>query len=316
MNKYLKWMLIAFAIFAVLFAAGCAKTAFEEGEQSSKVVTSRPVLVEEPMPFDVGVDYVDVEYAEGYAEPAIYRKDYGDEYYEPYEPPYGSGEDVDVELKIIRTANMRIEVEDFFIASYKVETYAKKYGGYVSNSDARADHNNKHSGTVTIRVPEIHFDAVIAELSLLGEIKSKNTGGNDVTEEYVDLKSRVGNYEVHEERLLQMYDNATNVNEMMQIENQLTRVRENIERMEGRLRYFDNKVDMSTISVYLYEPTPVVKEWGIWKSIKRALNHSLATLRWMIEFLGIILPLLVAGMLVWLIVRLVRRGKKVSLRKR
>ncbi|MBN1544365.1 DUF4349 domain-containing protein [Candidatus Woesearchaeota archaeon] len=312
MNKYLKWTLVAFAIFAVLFAAGCIKSVLEEKEQGTNsfgiarrgLVESGPAIA--PMP-PVEMDIVYEEsYDTGYAEPAMYTKGYP-----YYEEPYGSGEDIDAELKIIRNAQMSLEVDDYFIASQKVEAYARKYGGYVSNSDARADDNSRRSGTVTIRVPEIHFDAVLAELSLLGDIQSKNTDGSDVTEQYIDLQARINNSKAHEARLVKMYQNASNVNEMMNVERELSRVRGDIERMQGQLRYMDNRVEMSTITVTLYEPAPVVKQWGIWQSVKNALNHSLTTLRWMIELIGWLLPLAVLGTLIGLLVKWgVRRRRR------
>ena len=298
MNKYMKWTLIALAIFAVLFAVGCAKTAVENNEELTRTLSVKSSGMAKPMMMqtDVAVESISME---------------------PMPPRYydggnfGSGEEVDTETRIIRTAYMSVEVEDYFLASQKVEAFAKKYGGYVSSSDANADMNNKHSGTVTIRVPELHFDAAIAEITMLGELKSKNVNGNDVTEEYIDLQSRINNSKAHEKRLVAMYANATNVNDMMYIEQELSRVRGEIESMEGRLRYMSNRVEMSTITVNLYEEQPAVKEWGVWSSIKKSLNNSLATLRWMIELIGWLLPLLVVGTLIGLLVRWgVRKTKR------
>ncbi|MBW2997676.1 DUF4349 domain-containing protein [Candidatus Woesearchaeota archaeon] len=289
-------LLVLFVILSLLLTAGCANKDLDREVRiggKNGAITSKPV----PVAVEVTADYT-----EG-AEPR-----YMPQYYDDH---YGSGEDIEIELQIIRTAHMNIEVEDFFIASQKVEAYARKYGGYVSNSDARADHNSKHSGTVTIRVPELHFDAVIAELSLLGDVQSKTSTGQDVTEEHIDLQARIDNAEKHEDRLVEMFDNATDVDEMMQIERELSRVREQIERNEGRLRYLSNRVAMSTVTVRMYEPMPVVKEWGVWKSIKNSFNHMLKTLRFMIELLGFLIPLAVFGLLVALLVRwLVRRTRK------
>ena len=108
-----------------------------------------------------------------------------------------------------------------------------------------------------------------------------------------------------------MYDEADDVNEMMQIERELSRVREQIERNKGRLRYLSNRVEMSTITVNMYEPMPVVKEWGVWKSIKNALNHMIKTLRFLIELLGFLIPLAIFVLLIALLVRwTVRRTRK------
>jgi hypothetical protein len=303
MNGFLKWTLVLALIFAAFFAVGCAKTAMEDSDEGSS--TGRMKLIQaEPMVYP-SMPAADLDYAaETIAVPPMYREEYYDGGH------YGSGEGINIETKIIRNAYMSIEVEDFFLASQKAEAYAKKYGGYVSNSDASADMNSKHSGTMTIRVPELHFDAAMAELTLLGEVKSKNTNGNDVTEEYIDLESRISSSKAHEERLVAMYKNATNVKEMMNIENELSRVRSEIESMQGRLRYMDNRVEMSTITVHIYEETPAVKEWGIWQSFKKALNNSLATLRWMIELIGWLLPLAAFGAAIFLMIRwIVRRGR-------
>jgi len=309
MNKYLKWTMIVFLVFAVLFAVGCTRTMFQQREEYATTGVAKAGIA---MPSTMGMTkaampMIATEVSSNDAmmeSPPMYRQQNTE--------PYGSGEDVQVDLKIIKNGQINIEVDDYFIASTKVEAYAKKYEGYVSNSDASKDNNDKHRGTITIRVPEKYFDAVLAELSLLGNVQSKNTNGNDVTEEYIDLASRINNSKAHEKRLLEMYDNATNVNELMYVENELSRVRGEIESMEGRLRYMDNKVEMSTITVYLFEPVPVVKEWGIWQSFKNALNNSLATFRWMVEFIGLILPMAIfVGAIVLLVRWRVRRGREV-----
>jgi len=310
MNKYAKWTLSVLLILAVVFAAGCAKNAMQddidlEGEyiESGRGVMTSGAKMAMPVEYEVAHDE------------AMLIEPMPPEYYPYPDGHYGDGDDVDASLKIIRSADMRLEVDDYFLASQKVEAFAKKYNGYVSSSNAHADYNDKHSGTVTIRIPDMHFDAVIAELSMLGEIKSKNVHGQDVTEEYIDLQSRIKNSEAHEEQLVKMFGNATDVKEMMQVERELNRVREEIERNKGRLRYLENRVDYSTISVYMYEEQPVVKEWGVLTSIKNALNNSLATLRWMIELFGWLLPLVMVGVIVGLLVKLLRRGKRV-VRKR
>jgi uncharacterized lipoprotein NlpE involved in copper resistance len=214
------------------------------------------------------------------------------------------------EQKIIRTANLNIEVEDYFLASQKAEEYAKKYNGYVSDSNAYKDANSKNTGTITIRVPEQYFDAVMAELTLIGEVQSKNTNGNDVTEQYIDLESRLNNAQAHEERLVNMYKNASNIKEMMQVENELARVRQEVEQYQGRLNYLRNRVDLSTITVTLYEQQPVVKEWGIISAIKDGLLNALATIRFIIVALGFLLPLAVVVLIIVLIIRAVKRKKK------
>jgi len=177
MNKYLKWTLVAFLIFALLFAVGCVKSVLESGgdeyTQGSKWIA---------MPAIAPAASMDYAVEESYAEPAMYRTGYMPPYYD--NGGYGDGEGVDTSIQIIRTGSISLEVDDYFLAEQKVQAFAKKYNGYVSNSYG-SSYDKRKSGTVTIKVPEMHFDAVLAELSLLGEIKSKNINGQDVTEQFV-----------------------------------------------------------------------------------------------------------------------------------
>ena len=305
MNTITKWS-IAALLLIVIFAAGCTKSMIEDragiSVKTAGVMQSKPVMID----MDNGVDVV---YE---TEPAMYDRGIMP-YPEPMPPYYddhfGSGND-ETEIQIIRTAYMSLEVEDYFLASQKAEAYAKKYGGYVSSSDARADQNNKHSGTVTLRIPETHFDATMAELSLLGSIQSKSVNGNDVTEQYIDLIARKDNAEAHEARLVGLYADTTSVKDMMNVEQEISRVREEIERYTGQLRYLENRVSMSTITVQMHEAQPVVKRWGIWDSLKDALNNALATFRWVIVLLGWLLPLIVVGVVIRVLVKVLSRNKK------
>ena len=139
----LVWSLIALAIFFVFIVVGCAKNALEDepmidgGMGGNYIATKQMIAPAAP---------VEMAYDESYVDSTGHRG-----YYPEYEQHYGSGEDIEVELKIIRMASIGIEVEDYFLASQKVEAYASKYGGYVSNSNARSDQKNRRSGQVTIK---------------------------------------------------------------------------------------------------------------------------------------------------------------------
>lgn len=300
-------------LLLLVVVAGCSGTAnkmddIAESLGSEKVATqssygggARMMVLEEPA-MDMAVESeVMVKSYDGMIEPDIAPMP-------PYEEHYG--DDVYVEQKIIRTASMTIEVEDYFLASEKTSSYAKKYGGFVSNSNAYKDHNGKTRGTLTIRIPELHYDALMAELSMLGTVERKDTNGQDVTEEYVDISARLNNAESHEERLVAMYSNASYVKEMLNVEREINRVREEIERYEGKLRYMESKVAMSTVSVTLYEKQPVVKQWGIVRAFKDAVENMLSTIRVMILLIGWLLPLLIIALIVGLIVRFAVRRKR------
>ncbi len=290
----LKQSIIILALIVSVLLIGCAKTEMNEQTVSSRAYMGKSLVMPAAEPM--------MDYASGEARN-----------YEYDEESAGQGT-ASTETKIIKNAYLNIEVQDFAIASQKAEGLAKKYNGYLSNSEARTDQNDKHSGTLTIRVADEFYDAIIAELSTLGEVKSKTQNADDVTEEFIDLEARLNNSKAHEKRLLEMFEDAKNVNEMLQVERELSRVRQDIETMQGRLNYLKNRVSMSTITVYIYEETPVVQEWGIWQAIKDSLNNMLATLRWLIEFVGLVLPLLIFGGAIWMLIRWIRR-KRSSVKK-
>jgi len=293
MNKQTKSLFIIFVMILSLFLIGCSKSEVDEQTVSAPRAYMTKSLA---MPA--------AEYASGGADYSPESANYA------YDTDAARDDGSSTETKIIKNAYLNIEVEDFSVASQKAESLAKKYNGYLSNSQAQTDKNDKHSGTLTIRVADDFYDAIIAELSTLGEVKSKNQNSDDVTEEFIDLEARLNNSRAHEKRLLEMFEDAKNVNEMLQVERELSRVRESIETMQGKLNYLKNRVSMSTITVYLYEEMPVVQEWGIWQSIKDSLNNMLGTFRWLIELIGFLLPLTIFGGAIWMLIRWVRRRKK------
>jgi hypothetical protein len=218
--------------------------------------------------------------------------------------------DVEFDRKIIKTARISIEVDDFDPAATAVEQLALAAGGFVSNSNSYITAEGQKRGTVTIRVPAEGFESVLEEVKKLGEVKSTSSSGQDVTEEYIDLDIRLKNYQRQEERLLVILDNATTVEDLLKVEEQLGRVRGEIERIEGRLRYLDNYIDLSTITVDISEPQPITHTWGIRDALSSSVEGFIYSTNALIIFIGNILPWIIFLVLVVGVYRLLRRKKK------
>ncbi|MFC1723730.1 DUF4349 domain-containing protein [Nanoarchaeota archaeon] len=228
-------------------------------------------------------------------------------------PPYPEETEPDLtyERKIIKNARLSVEVDDFEAAQIKVMNLGSKYSGFVSDSNSWTDHNGKRRGHITFRIPSIHFDAALIEAGAVGVVLSQDVSGNDVTENYYDTAARLNNSQREESRLLNILDKAEDVDDILRIERELSRVRGDIERSQGRLRYLDNHVSLSSITVELREPTPAVEDYGIWKAFKDALNLFLGTIRFLIRALGFLLPLAVLGAIAaTIIIWRVRKGKR------
>ena len=163
--------------------------------------------------------------------------------------------DVALERQIIYTADIRIEVEDFAKAADRVRSVVESAGGFVANSQVSRDNSERESGTLSIRVPKARFNDVLNDLKALGKVKDEGLHGQDVTEEYTDLEARLGNAKRLETRLLELLDRESkSLKDMLEVERELARVREELGRFEGRKRFLDDRLSLATITVTLFEP--------------------------------------------------------------
>lgn len=159
-----------------------------------------------------------------------------------------------VQLKIIKSASARYKVEDVKKATAQVKEMAQKYNGYVS--DLRFENNRyEKQNRFTIKVPNIHFDALldsIASVSIFTEFENITT--QDVTEEYLDLESRLATKREVKQRYEEILrKNAKTVEDILATEEKLRILQEEIEAAQGRLKYLSNKVSYSTVQIDLFE---------------------------------------------------------------
>jgi hypothetical protein len=227
---------------------------------------------------------------------------------EDYEPTPGTDATA-IDRKIIKTGRISIEVADFDTTASAVEQLAAASDGFISNSNSYITSNGQKRGTITMRVPAEGFQSILDEVKKLGEVKSTSSSGQDVTEEYIDLEARLGNYQRQEARFLVILDNATTVEDILKVEEQLGRVRGEIERIEGRLRYFDNYIDLSTITVEISEPVPITHTWGIRDALSESVEGFIGMTNGLIVFTGSMIPLAIFVALLYGIFKLVRRKR-------
>ena len=209
----------------------------------------------------------------------------------------------DTERKIIQTASLSIEVEDFQSSSDSVIDIVERYNGFISDSHSyvTGTGTGRKRGGITIRVPTDKFLAVIAEIEHVGTVKSKSISGEDVTEEYIDFTARLNNSERQERRLLEILDMANNTKEVLEVEREIWRVRGEIERLTGRIKYLEDRVELATVSVSLNEPEPITHSWGIRDALRAAFGGFVSVIRGLIIFVGYALPILILVGLGWLV---------------
>jgi hypothetical protein len=218
---------------------------------------------------------------------------------------------------IIYTGNISLVVPDTREAMKAITNLAVEQGGYVSASNVYQA-GEVPRGSITIRVPAESYLDTLEKLRMLAiRVEAENSGTEDVSEEYTDLQARKVNLEVTEKALQQLLEERQRVgstSDILEVYRELTGVREQIEQIEGRLRYLANKAALSTITIdlipdVLYQPVSVAgwEPQGVAKEAVQALVAALQLLAnvliWLIIFVAplLIVFLIPVVLVIWLI---------------
>lgn len=220
----------------------------------------------------------------------------------------------EIEAKIIKSGNLRYQTDDLDKTYAQIKEAVKKYHALIKN-DSQYNDEDGVSRRINIRIPNGNFDAFIADISKgVHYFDLKNISSDDVTEEYIDVASRIKTKKVLEERYYELLKKASKVSEMLEIEKKLSEIREEIEAKEGRLRYLQNKVSMSTLDINFYKPIAQGQKAKV--SYIGRIGNAIATgfngiLNFFIELLGI-WPVIVTLVVLILLIRkrFKRKNKK------
>lgn len=152
------------------------------------------------------------------------------------------------ERKIIRTGDLRFDVDDLEAARTAIIERVSSAGGYVEGDD-RGDWGHQHTVTLRVRVPADRFDPFVQGLQGLGRLEQQSISAADVTSEWVDVEARLVAKRAVEKRYLELAGQARNVSEMLEVERELGNVRMEIESMEARMKALRDQVAMSTLTI-------------------------------------------------------------------
>src|ERR1700730_14634248 len=156
--------------------------------------------------------------------------------------------------KLIRNASVELEIVSFDDAVQKITAFASEERGYVATTDSQKQANGKLRGNVVVKVLPENLDRFLQKLRGLGELKNQTLGTEDVTKAYFDTDARLKNARVMEQRLIDMLKKKSDdINDLLQVEKELGRVREEIEKMQGDLKYWDSQVQFATVAISLAE---------------------------------------------------------------
>jgi hypothetical protein len=183
------------------------------------------------------------------------------------------------EPKVVKTASIDVEVADggFDAAFSKVPTIAAGNGGFVASSSSTSsggDDEAQAAGTVVVRVPSANFDATRQQLIGLGTLRSQQLRGDDVSGQLTDLDARLKNLRSQEEAIRLLMTKAGTIGETIEVQRQLSTVREEIERLAGEQARLTDAVSYSTLTVSLAEPGVVVERPTDPSSVRQAVTKA------------------------------------------
>src|SRR5213593_3105132 len=205
---------------------------------------------------------------------------------------------------VIRTGQTSIEVDSLERAVAQVRLLAGRVGGYVANTTMQTGRGQLRAATLEVKIPAARFDDGLDGLSVLGKLESVDVNAEDVGEEYTDVTARMTNARRLETRLIELLATRTGKpKDVLDVEQELARVRGEIERYEGRLRYLRAHAVLSTMTIYVHEPLPVVGHAGssvIGEAFKQAWRNFVALVAACIRGLGIVIPIGVLVTVAWL----------------
>ncbi len=173
-----------------------------------------------------------------------------------------------IDRMIVRTGDMYLVVDDVAVSLEQIAQLADTCDGYVVSSNSWQD-GERMMGNISIRVDAVYFDSAIQSLRAMAvEVERVSTSGQDVTEEYIDLNARLINLEASEAQLLNLMEQAGTVEEILEVQREVTRTREEIEQIKGRMQYLEQSSATSLIQIQLEHSKLVVNFQAYTRTVK------------------------------------------------
>ena len=233
----------------------------------------------------------------------------------------------DSELRyVVRNGSIDLTVQNTRETIKNIQDFVTAADGIISYSYLYEIREGVYGASLTIRVPQERFDSIMAQLEPLGKAANIQTGQDDVTMQYVDLESRLNNQKAQEARLVEILEMAESVEEVLEVERELYRVRGEIESMTAQFRFLSDQVNYSTIEVSIKEeidPTQTISPGAFDKFGERLLQSFIGGVNFvfraisavavaLVALLPVIILLGIIGYLIWIITRRATRKKKAA----
>jgi flagellar basal body-associated protein FliL len=232
-------VVIIMSLVLVFYGCGAQKSAKSESTQNTTSAMDQKVETEEVAPEAPMADLATGEAATNGETPKVSTK-------------------VDYNRKMIKTGELYLQTKEFKKSVEGIVDKVQELGGYIENSQIQGNnlYNNnadRKSASMTLRLPQKHFDSFMNESSQFGNVVDTRSGVDDITSAYVDTEIRLKALKVRHERLLALLEQSGSLKDLFAIEQELGDVTYEIEKLSGTLQEYDQLVDMSTIHIQIEE---------------------------------------------------------------
>jgi hypothetical protein len=230
-----------------------------------------------------------------------------------------------MDRKILRDANLTLEVAAPAEVQRKISSIAELAGGFVVTSESKqrqvGDGRTELEVNLVVRVPATQFGSALDQIRNAGSrVIDEKITGQDVTEEFIDLEARIKTQKALELQFLEIMKQAHKVEDALEVQSQIAGVRTEIEKLEGRKRFLENRASLSTITVSLQSPATIaVNTSGFGRDVRQAFADGVEVVRdivlFIIHFVIVMIPIFLLIILPgWFILRyFVRRARKIQL---
>jgi hypothetical protein len=221
----------------------------------------------------------------------------------------GKNENIaDSKRKLIKEGELTFETSDMGDTASLIQKAVKDSQGYIAR-ETQENYGVRISVSLLIRVPHDRFESLLNDISSKADVVDrKKIETKEVTEEYVDLKTRLKTRRDLENRYLQLLKQANKVEDILKIEKQIGEIREKIEAAEGRLKYLNDRIDYSTLTVVYYKRVASSRGFGL--SFVQGLGEGWTNFEMFIVVLAKLWPFVILLIIVIIIIKKIRKKRR------
>lgn len=216
--------------------------------------------------------------------------------------------DVINQRKLIREADLEFETEELGATKSHLKHFVNAFKGYIADENEYRS-SGRITANLTVRVPSAHFDSLLYVIDeFVPRFNLRSISSMDVTEEFLDVEARLKAKKAVEKRLIALLQRAGTMKDILEIEKQIGELRSEIESIEGRMNYLENRTQFSTLNITCYQSVPEDQQFG--REFSKGFEQGWENLVWFFIGLTNIWPFVLLTIAVILMVKRLRQIKR------